>query len=157
MKYMSKHRILNPNQLGFRPRLSCETQLVEFIADLSTERDKWNKINAVLLDFSKAFVEVNHKLIQKMFYIGVSEQILNWTELFLSRHTHQLARGFYLNTVCYSLWSSKKVQSLVHACFLSTPTTFQIWHTLPFACLLMTLWFTQPQTGNNSFKKTWNN
>ena len=75
MKRLEKHKILTDQQYGFRKR-SCESQLILTVQDLAeglrdgnrllqcfdlTEglRDK-EQIDAVLLDFSKAFDKVPH-------------------------------------------------------------------------------------------------
>ena len=39
---------------------SCETQLIDLIDDLSKGLDNNNQIDAILLDFSKAFDKVHH-------------------------------------------------------------------------------------------------
>ena len=84
MRFLSRSNLLYSKQHGFRPRLSCETQLIELISDISSSLDKGHEIEACLLDFSKAFDKVNHsKLLYKMRMIGVDKQIVRWTDSFL--------------------------------------------------------------------------
>ena len=88
MKFIEGNHLLYNRQHGFRARLSCETQLVELVADISKELDAGNEVDACLLDFSKAFDKVCHaKLLTKMRNIGVSKQITDWTAAFLRDRT----------------------------------------------------------------------
>ena len=61
INHLDSNGILTDKQLGFRKRRSCETQLLLItVQDLAQgQRDK-QQIEAVLLDFSKAFDKVSH-------------------------------------------------------------------------------------------------
>ena len=61
MKYLDSHHILSDQQHGFRKRRSCESQLITTVHDLARGLDKRQQIEAVLLDFSKAFDKVAHR------------------------------------------------------------------------------------------------
>ena len=88
MKFMERNNILFPQQHGFRSKLSCETQLVELVCDISKELDAGQEVDACLLDFSKAFDKVNHaKLLSKMRKIGLCNQVVDWTAAFLRDRT----------------------------------------------------------------------
>ena len=88
MKYIEGNNLLFPQQHGFRSKLSCETQLVELVADISKHLDDGKEVDACLLDFSKAFDKVCHvKLLHKMKTIGVSDQLVDWTADFLRNRT----------------------------------------------------------------------
>ena len=101
MRFLSEKNLLHPNQHGFRPRLGCETQLVELLADLSRELDLGNEVDACLLDFSKAFDTVNHqKLLQKMMNIGLSQQVISWTSAFLKGRSQRVALEGSLSSPC---------------------------------------------------------
>ena len=52
---MEGNNVLFPQQHGFRLKLSCETQLVELVADILKHLDDGKEVDACLLDFSKAF------------------------------------------------------------------------------------------------------
>ena len=55
MRHLDTHDLLTEYQFGFRRRRSCESQLLVTIQDLAAGlRDK-QQIDAILLDFSKAF------------------------------------------------------------------------------------------------------
>ena len=81
-----------PKQHGFRAKLSCETQLVELVAEISKELYNGKEVDACLLDFSKAFDKVSHaKLLAKMISMRICEQITNWTTAFLRERTQIVA------------------------------------------------------------------
>ena len=88
MKFIEGNNILFPQQHGFRSKLSCETQLVELVSDISKELDAEREVDACLLDFSKAFDKVNHaKFLSKMKMIGICDQVVDWTAAFLRDRT----------------------------------------------------------------------
>jgi len=49
------------SQHGFRKHRSCETQLILTIDDLSRSLNNSEQVDAILLDFSKAFDKVPHR------------------------------------------------------------------------------------------------
>ena len=55
--------IITDAQHGFRKRCSCETQLIITAEDLAGEIDKGGQTDVILLDFSKVFDKVPHKLL----------------------------------------------------------------------------------------------
>ena len=64
-------RILTDSQHGFRKHRSCETQLILTVDDLSRSLDNSEQVDAILLDFSKAFDKVPHQhLLYKLDYYG---------------------------------------------------------------------------------------
>ena len=66
-KHLNKHNALYELQHGFRKNRSCETQLIQLIKDLGRQLTLGKQTDFVLLDFSKAFDNVNHlKLLYKL-------------------------------------------------------------------------------------------
>ena len=63
MAHADKHRILHPPQHGFRKDLSCDTQLVEFVDDVTKNLDSGKQTDCLIMDFSKAFDKVCRSLI----------------------------------------------------------------------------------------------
>ena len=55
MNHLSQNNILSDNQDGFRARRSCETQLITTVQELAKNMSSGKQIDAILLDFSKAF------------------------------------------------------------------------------------------------------
>ena len=49
------------NQHGFHSKWSCETQLLGIANDFAEALNSGDQINALFLDFSKAFDKVPHK------------------------------------------------------------------------------------------------
>jgi hypothetical protein len=72
MAHADKHRILHPLQHGFRKGLSCDTQLVEFVDDITRNIDSGEQTDCLIMDFSKAFDKVCHSLlIHKLHHYGI--------------------------------------------------------------------------------------
>ena len=85
MTYAEDRSLLHPNQHGFRKNKSCEKQLIELIADLTTNMDEQIQMEACILDFSKAFDKVSHqKLLGKLASYGISHQLVSWIDSFLT-------------------------------------------------------------------------
>ena len=100
MKHLDKHHILNDTQHGFRKKRSCETQLVLTVQDLAKGLDDNKQIDAVLLDFSKAFDKVSHRLLQqKLHHYGIRGHTLGWIKSFLGGRSQRV--------VCEGIQSSE--------------------------------------------------
>ena len=54
MQHFETHCILIDNQHGFRRGCSCETQLLEFLEELTTSLEGGRQIGIIILDFAKA-------------------------------------------------------------------------------------------------------
>ena len=99
MTHLDKFAILSDAQHGFRKRRSCESQLVTTIQDLAKGLDDKQQLDAVLLDFSKAFDKVSHKrLILKLHHYGIRGQVLQWIEAFLSDRTQRVVIDGQMST-----------------------------------------------------------
>ena len=85
MKYLIDFQLLNDNQHGFRPSRSCVTQLLQLVHEWLQALDKLGSIDAVFLDFAKAFDKVSHAhLLYKLECNGIKGQILTWLRDFLT-------------------------------------------------------------------------
>jgi hypothetical protein len=72
-------------QHGFRGGHSCESQLTGFIQEISDLVDNHGEVDAILLDFSKAFDKVSHGiLVQKLSILGMDERVLGWIREWLT-------------------------------------------------------------------------
>ena len=91
INHLDKYGLLTDRQFGFRKKHSCESQLLLTVDDLARGlRDK-EQIDAILLDFSKAFDKVPHeRLLLKLHYVGVRGQLLSWIRDFLTDRTQQV-------------------------------------------------------------------
>ena len=86
MTHFDKYKILNDSQHGFRKRRGCDTQLLLTTNDLANSFYKNKQVDAVLLDFSKAFDRVPHRrLLKKFHHYGITGKIHRWIETFLTK------------------------------------------------------------------------
>ena len=84
MAHADRHNILHPLQHGFRKGLSCDTQLVEFIDDITRNLDNGRQTDCLIMDFSKAFDKVCHGLLtQKSHHYGIRGKTNKWFQSFL--------------------------------------------------------------------------
>jgi hypothetical protein len=64
-------------QHGFRPGYSCESQVITVCQDIADSLDNGGRIDANIIDFSKAFDLVPHdRLLTKLAASGVDSRII---------------------------------------------------------------------------------
>ena len=61
MAHLDRHKILSEFQHGFRKQHSCESQLLLTVHDIITSLNAGDRLDAIVLDFSKVFDRVPHK------------------------------------------------------------------------------------------------
>ncbi|XP_032223431.2 uncharacterized protein LOC116604739 [Nematostella vectensis] len=84
-KHLSAFNILSDLQHGFRSGFSCETQLILATHDWGSTLNSHGQVDAIMLDFSKAFDKVSHaKLSHKLHHCGIRGKTLGWIEAFLN-------------------------------------------------------------------------
>ena len=80
------------NQHGFRSRLSCETQLIQFTQDLFDTLNQGGQADLIVMDFSKAFDMVDHRmLLLKLHRLSINPGVKVWIQSFLSERTQRVA------------------------------------------------------------------
>ena len=85
MKHADKHNILYPLQHGFRSKRSCESQLIEFVDDITRNMSEGKQTDILVMDFSKAFDKVSHSLlVHKLDHYGIRGDLNRWVLNFLS-------------------------------------------------------------------------
>ena len=85
MRHLDRHQILEDSQHGFRKLRSCETQLLLTLDDLQKSLDSNTQVDAILLDFSKAFDKVSHpRLLAKLESNGITGKTSSWIRSFLT-------------------------------------------------------------------------
>ena len=85
LTHLDNNKILSDTQHGFRQSRSCETQLVQFVDELLQHMCDGKQIDAVVMDFSKAFDMVPHNsLLVKLASYGVQSYNSAWIKSFLS-------------------------------------------------------------------------
>jgi hypothetical protein len=78
---------LYEGQHGFRPGYSRESQVITACQDFADSLDNGDRIDAIIIDFSKAFHLVSHgQLLTKIAKSGVDSRVVVWiTEILLGR------------------------------------------------------------------------
>ena len=91
MHHLDHHNILSDSQHDFRKKRSCESQLILTIQDLASSLKDGEQIDAVLLDFSKAFDKVPHqRFLLKLQHYGIRGHLLSWIESFLTGRSQKV-------------------------------------------------------------------
>jgi len=95
-------RILIANQHGFRKNLSCTSQLLTTTQTIIHDLDKGGCVQAVVLDFAKAFDKVPHdKLIEKLRTYDFPDDVTDWILDFLSNRKQRVViDGVYSDFNC---------------------------------------------------------
>ena len=85
VQYLNSNKLFNAFQSGFRQRHSTLTALLKVTDDIYQSFDRSNITLLILLDFSKAFDTVNHKLLlAKMKKMGIGNSTIDWFKSYLS-------------------------------------------------------------------------
>jgi hypothetical protein len=91
MSHAESSGIFHPLQHGFRKGRSCETQLIEFIDDITNNMEKNKQTDVLIMDFSKAFDKVCHSLLlHKLDFYGVRGKTNDWIKGFLNNRTQRV-------------------------------------------------------------------
>ena len=91
MNYLNKNNLLYEHQHGFRNKLSCETQLIEFTSDVLQVVQDRKQCDTIVMDFSKAFDKVSHdRLLYKLARAGVDPVATRWIKSFLTGRSQRV-------------------------------------------------------------------
>ena len=91
-EYLNNHKLLYECQSGFRNNHSCESTLTAIIDDWISAIDRNEIVGTVLLDLSKAFDLVDHKiLLSKLKCYQFSEGSLTWFKSYLYQRQQQVS------------------------------------------------------------------
>ena len=84
MRHLDHHKALSDAQHGFRARRSCETQLLTTIHKIWQANENIHQVDAIILDFAKAFDTVPHRrLLHKLHHFGIEGSLHQWISSFL--------------------------------------------------------------------------
>ena len=88
MSHLDKNNLLFHNQNGFRSRVTCETQLIQFTQDLYATLNQGGQTDVIVMDFRKAFDKVDHqRLLLKLHRLGINSGVFTWIKSFLSNRS----------------------------------------------------------------------
>ena len=91
MNHLNSNKILYNKQHGFRSKLSCETQLIEFTSDLFRSLQDRKQMDVIVMDFSKAFDKVPHnRLMYKLERAKLDPSVIGWIGSFLNERTQRV-------------------------------------------------------------------
>jgi len=101
LEHLTRHQLINDSQHGFLPQRSCLSNLLDFLSYVQPIVDGGEAVDAIYLDFQKAFDKVPHKrLLVKLRGYGLGGDIIGWIEGWLNdRHQRVVLNG------CASGWS----------------------------------------------------
>jgi hypothetical protein len=86
-----KNDWLYDGQHDFRPGYSCERQVITACQDIADSLDEGVSIDAIIMDFVKAFDLVPHdRLLMKLAASGVDSRIVAWVREFLLGRTQRV-------------------------------------------------------------------
>ena len=121
-KHLTAHNILTSDKHGFKKHYSCNSKLLSTIEDFSLNFDSGAQIDAIFLDFSKAFDKVPHECqFLKLSHYGVQGTLLDWIRDFLMNRTQQVV----LNNI---ISESANVVSGVSQGSVLGPLLFLLYH-----------------------------
>ena len=91
MTHLAKNNLLSQQQHGFVTGKSCMTNLIETIDDWTQALEEDSSLDAIYMDFKKAFDTVPHqRLLRKLQATGIQGRTLKWIEAFLENRTQRV-------------------------------------------------------------------
>jgi hypothetical protein len=92
LEHMKVHHLFSHRQYGFISGRSTILQLLEVLDQWTLALDNGDPIEAVYMDFQKAFDSVpHHRLIHKLENYGISGLLLNWIKDFLLNRSQRVS------------------------------------------------------------------
>ena len=89
--YLIKHALLDTCQSAYKAHHGCITALLKVVDDIMDGIDDSEASLLVLLDFSKAFDTVNHRLLlEKLSILGFHDDALQWVKSYLTDRKQQV-------------------------------------------------------------------
>ena len=89
--HLEENTLLNISQHGFRSGFSTVSQLLTYYDSILTLLESEGPIDAIYLDFAKAFDKVDHSvLLMKLHRLGITGKIHSWIKNFLTNRMQQV-------------------------------------------------------------------
>ena len=84
VEHLEQNKLISDEKHGFVRGRSCITQLLDVLDDWTTALEEGYSIDAIYMDFRKAFDSVPHcRLMSKLEALGIRGQVLQWIRAFL--------------------------------------------------------------------------
>ena len=78
-KHLESNAMITRSQHGFVKNKSCQTNLITFFDQVTSQIDRGKAVDVIYLDFSKAFENMSHDiLISKLTRCGLDRTTLRW-------------------------------------------------------------------------------
>ena len=117
MNHLNTHKIINPNQCGFRPGFSCSTQLMFLVDDILKAMDSHSPVDLVATAW--LFYSIQSLCSWKIANFGIQSNIHKWITTWLTSRTQSSGWGLHLaHTIKFCLVSLKGLYSdLWYSCY----------------------------------------
>ena len=90
-EYLIQNNLINDTQHGFMKNKSTTTNLLQFYDKIFQDYEEGRAVDIIFLDFKKAFDKVPHKkLLQKLKKYGISGDLLNWVQNWLTKRRQKV-------------------------------------------------------------------
>ena len=102
--FLLENSLLGDSQHSFLPNRSCCTALLSFLEEVTLSVDNKNYVDAIYLDFAKAFDSVPHRrLIIKLQSFGFDGLLLKWIVSLLTGRKSKLRSVTipFLASICH--------------------------------------------------------
>ena len=97
--HLETNGLMNNTQHGFRERYSTITQILSFYDSVLSFLEEGHSVDAIYLDFAKAFDKVDHQiLLKKAESVGITGNLLRWIRTFLTNRQQQVRVGNVLSS-----------------------------------------------------------
>ena len=134
------HPKISATQFGFMPNRSCLSALLSSYAYVFDSIDKNLPVDAVFLDFAKAFDTVPHnELLFKLWCLGITGPLWNWFRAYLFNKHHFVSLGGVNSKSLPVLSGFHRGASWDLCCFSFTSTTYPPQLSTPSAFSLQTM------------------
>lgn len=108
LEHLTQHHLLTPRQHGFLKDRSTSTAIAQLTETVIGKLEKGHIATSILLDFSKAFDCLDHKIIiNKLQSLGVSGRELDWFKSYLSNRTQRVELTHTVNNTVQKVKSEQ--------------------------------------------------
>ena len=98
-EFLDSNSLLDPNQAGFRQKMSTTSQLLQTYSFYSSQFSQKKPTDAIFFDFQKAFDTIDHRiLIDKLWKFGFASNLVKWFENYLYGRSFRVQIGNSLSS-----------------------------------------------------------